>query len=64
MFNVPMDHLAVSHIKMLLDEHPQLNKVILSSVKPSDEELKHFLAEDVRLKAFWYDLQLNDPLEH
>ena len=41
-----MDHLAVSHIKMLLDEHPQLKKVILSSVKPSDEELKHFLAEN------------------
>lgn len=41
-----MDHLAVSHVKMLLDEHPQLKKVILSSVKPSDEELKHFLAEN------------------
>ena len=41
-----MDHLAVSHIKMLLDEHPQLKKVILSSVKPSDEELKQFLAEN------------------
>jgi len=46
MFNVPMDHLTVSHVKMLLDEHPQLKKVILSSVKPSDEELKHFLAEN------------------
>ncbi len=41
-----MDHLTVSHVKMLLDEHPQLKKVILSSVKPSDEELKHFLAEN------------------
>jgi type III pantothenate kinase len=46
MFNVPMDHLAVSHVKMLLDEHPQLKKVILSTVKPSDEELKNFLAEN------------------
>jgi len=41
-----MDHLAVSHVKMLLDEHPQLKKVILSSVKPADDELKYFLAEN------------------
>jgi type III pantothenate kinase len=46
MFNVPMDHLAVSHVKMLLDEHPQLKKVILSTVKPSDEDLKRFLAKN------------------
>ncbi len=41
-----MDHLEVNHLKMLKDEHAQLNKVILSSVKPDDEELKHFLAEN------------------
>jgi type III pantothenate kinase len=46
MFNVPINHLDVKHVKMLLDEHPQLKKVILSSVKPYDEELKHFLDEN------------------
>ena len=43
MFNVPMDHLTVAHVKMLKDEHPQLKKAILSSVKPIDEELISFL---------------------
>jgi type III pantothenate kinase len=44
MFSVPMDHLSVQHLKMLKDEHPQLKKVILSSVKPYDEELNQFLS--------------------
>ena len=39
-----MDHLPVQHIKLLKDEHPQLKKVILSSVKPYDEELNQFLS--------------------
>jgi type III pantothenate kinase len=46
MFNVPMDRFTVDHAKMLKDEHPQLKKVILSTVKPWDEELKNFLAEN------------------
>jgi len=46
MFNVPMDHLTVNHVKMLKEEHPQLTRVILSSVKPSDEDLKHVLSEE------------------
>jgi len=46
MFNVPVDHLTVAHVKMLKDEHPQLNKVILSSVKPHDGELTRFLSEN------------------
>ncbi len=41
-----MDHLTVSQVKMLKDEHPQLNRAILSSVKPYDEDLKHVLTEE------------------
>jgi len=46
MFNVPIKHLTVDHVKMLKDEHPQLNKAILSTVKPADEELNRFLSEN------------------
>ena len=46
MFNVPMDHLTVNHVKMLKEEHPQLTRVILSSVKPSDEDLNRVLTEE------------------
>ncbi len=45
MFNVPLDHLTTDHVKMLKDEHPQLQKAILSSVKPYSGELKKFLTE-------------------
>jgi type III pantothenate kinase len=46
MFNVPIDHLTVKHITMLKEEHPQITKVILSSVKPQNEELNAFLASN------------------
>ena len=44
MFNVPLDHLTANHVKMLKNEHPQLKKAILSSVKPYNEELKRVLS--------------------
>lgn len=46
MFNVPVDSLTVEHLKMLKDEHTQLKKAILSSVKPYPEDLKQFLNEN------------------
>jgi len=46
MFNVPIDHLTVNHVHSLKADYPQLNKAILSSVKPYDEELKRFLSEE------------------
>jgi len=46
MFNVPLDNLTIEHVKMLKDEHPQLNKVILSSVKDRDIELIEFLSSN------------------
>lgn len=44
MFNVPIEQLTVGHLKMLKDEHPQLNQAILSSVKPVDDEILQFLS--------------------
>jgi type III pantothenate kinase len=46
MFNVPVEHLTADHVKMLKDEHPQLNKAILSSVKSYPAELKQFLEQN------------------
>ena len=46
MFNVSVGQLTVDHVKMLKDEHVQLNKAILSSVKPYDDELNQFLTEN------------------
>jgi type III pantothenate kinase len=46
MFNVPIDNLTAEHVLMLKSEHPQLNKVILSTVKPYSEDLKRVLSEE------------------
>ena len=63
MFNVPIDHLTVAHVKMLKDEHPQLNRVILSSVKPYEEELKQVLREEFD-QFIELDHQTNLPIEN
>jgi type III pantothenate kinase len=44
MFNVPLDRLTIDHLKMLKDEHPQLNKVILSSVRTVEPEILKYLS--------------------
>ena len=46
MFNVPIDNLTAEHVLMLKNEHPQLNKVILSTVKPYSNDLKRVLSEE------------------
>ncbi len=58
-----MDHLAVKHLKMLKDEHPQLNKVILSSVKPFNEELNDFLTKNFD-QFLELDHQTDLPIEN
>jgi type III pantothenate kinase len=63
MFNVPIDRLTVGHVKMLKDEHPQLNKAILSSVKPHDEELNRFLSENFE-QFIELDHQTELPIEN
>lgn len=44
MFNVPLDELKVDHLQLLVDEYPQLNKAILSSVRDYPDEVRHFLS--------------------
>lgn len=46
MFNVQIGQLTVNHLKMLKEEHSRLNQAILSSVKPVDAELLHYLSEN------------------
>jgi len=45
MFNVPLNELTIANVEMLLDEHPGLNKAILSATKPYLPELKKILTE-------------------
>ena len=47
MFNVPVDRLTLDHLKMLKDEHPQLNKAILSSVRNVEPEITDYLSGNV-----------------
>ena len=58
MFNVPIDCLTVDHLKILKDEHPQLNKAILSSVKSVDPEIIRFLSGN-----FQFFIELDDQTE-
>ncbi|WP_423129176.1 type III pantothenate kinase [Gaoshiqia sp. Z1-71] len=44
MFNVPLDGLEVKHLQLLKDEHPQLNKAILSTVRDYPAEVRKFLS--------------------
>lgn len=63
MFNVPVEKFSADHARLLRNEHPQLDRAILSSVKPYDEELKSFLKNN-----FSYFLELDDktrlPIEN
>jgi len=47
MINVPVDRLTVHHLKMLKEEHPQINKTILSSVRAVEPEIKDYLSRNV-----------------
>ncbi|MEL7585375.1 MAG: type III pantothenate kinase [Prolixibacteraceae bacterium] len=43
MFNVPLDELKTEHLRILREEHPQLNKAILSSVRDYPDDVRDFL---------------------
>jgi len=58
MFNLSIDFLTVDHLKMLKEEHPQLNKAILSAVKVVDQEIIQFLSGN-----FNYFLELDQQTE-
>ncbi|MEN6452800.1 MAG: type III pantothenate kinase [Prolixibacteraceae bacterium] len=49
MFNVPLDELKVNDLQLLLDEYPQLNKAILSSVRNYPDEIHRFLSSSFGL---------------
>jgi type III pantothenate kinase len=44
MFNVPIDELKPEQVIMLQEEHPLLNRAILSSVKEYNPQLRELLA--------------------
>lgn len=44
MLNVPLDELKANQLQLLLDEHPRLNKAILSSVRDYPDEIRKFLS--------------------
>ena len=43
MFNVPLDKLETDHLQLLLQEHPQLDKAILSAVRDYPTDIRDFL---------------------
>lgn len=59
MFNVSIDQLNVEHLRMLKDEHPQLTKAILSSVKSGNADLIGFLSDQFE---FFMELDQNAEL--
>ncbi len=46
MFSVPINQLTISHLHMLKEEHVQLDRAILSSVKAVDKEVLQFLSQN------------------
>ncbi len=56
---VPVDEFGVEHIKILQNEHPDLNKAIVSSVKNYSPVFKHFMKENFDQ---FIELDENTPL--
>ncbi len=48
MFSVPLDYLKPDQLQILVDEHPQLDKAILSAGKEYPEEIRNFLKSNFR----------------
>lgn len=59
MFSLPVDRLTVDHLKMLKDEHVQLSRVILSSVREPDQLLNEYLSSNF---DFFIELDHTTPL--
>jgi len=55
MFSVPLDELKVDQLQLLLDEYPQLNKGIISSVRNYPDEINRFLRS-----SFEHFIEFND----
>ncbi len=48
MISVPVEELRPEHLSLLIDEHPELDRAILSAVKEYDPNLKIFLRDHFR----------------
>ena len=59
MFNVPLDELKPEQIRILLDEHQDLNKVIVSSVRDYPTELRTFFENSFE---YFIELDANTPV--
>jgi type III pantothenate kinase len=59
MISVPLEEFLPSHIDVLLNEHPSIDKAILSSVKDYSPELKHHLQQKIKL---FVELDAKTPL--
>ena len=59
MISVPLEEFLPSHIDVLLNEHPSIDKAILSSVKDYSPELKHHLQQKIKL---FIELDAETPL--
>ena len=59
LITVPVDEFKPEHIFVLKDEHPELNKVILSATKNYSEELKKALQQNFEQ---FIELDANTPL--
>ncbi len=59
MISVPVDELLPSHIDVLLNEHPSINKAIISAVKDYSPELKSHLRQKL---SFFLELNGETPL--
>ncbi len=59
MISVPVNELLPHHIDLLLEEHPSIDKAIVSAVKDYPDELKTYLQQ--RFKLF-IELNENTPL--
>ena len=58
LITVPLNEFLLQHIDVLKNEHPSLEKVILSSVKDYSPELKEALQENFK---YFIELNANTP---
>ncbi len=59
LITVPVDEFKVEHINVLKNEHPELNKVILTATKDYSPELKNVLQQNFEQ---FIELDANTPL--
>lgn len=61
LFNVPLDELKAGQLQLLLNDHPQLNKAILSSVRDYPDEIREWLSDSFQ-RFIEFDHQTPVPI--